>query len=65
MAKDQISNLNEVIRQLTEGLDYTKTQINQIRTWLLEYQTANQLSLHELNELCWKDSCWIFDQVFG
>ena len=33
--------------------------------WLLEYQLANDMSLMELDELCFEDSNWVFDQIFG
>ena len=33
--------------------------------WLLEYQLANDMSLRELDELCFEDSNWVFDQIFG
>ena len=56
---------NKLVTDLTAGLDYTPDQLQQIRQWLLEYQTANQLTLIQLNELCWEDSDWIFSQIFG
>ena len=31
---------------------------------ILEYQVANELSLNELDDLCFEDSVWVFDQIF-
>ena len=56
--------IDSIVKELTDGLEYTETQLNEIKTWLVEYQTANQLSLQQLNELCWKDSDWVFNNIF-
>ena len=55
---------DKIVYDLTVGLDYTPGQLQQISQWLLEYQATNQLTLYQLNELCWEDSDWIFSQIF-
>ena len=54
----------EINRQLNEGLERTPDELEACKKWLIEFATANQLSLKELSDLCWEDSTWIFDQVF-
>ena len=57
--------IDTIVSELTDGLTYTQEQLQQIRKWLIEYQTANQLTLKQLRDLCWEDSVWIFDQIFN
>lgn len=35
------------------------------RKWLTEFMVANDMTLRELNNLCYTDSAWVFDQIFG
>ena len=56
--------IDEVVRRLIDGLDKEK-DFQLIKKWLWEFQTANQMSLKELDDLCWKDSIWIFEQIYG
>jgi len=56
--------INEVTRRLIDGLDKEK-DFELIKKWLLEYQLANQLTLKELDDLCFEDSNWVFDQIYG
>lgn len=55
----------EIARQLCQGLDKSEKDIDKATQWLAEYATANQLSMNELNEMCWEDSAWFLDQIFG
>lgn len=55
---------DEVNRQLNEGMERTAEELEVCKKWLIEFASANELSLRELNELCWKDSVWVFDQIF-
>lgn len=55
----------EIALQLCKGLHKSDEELRQAEKWLTEYGTANDLSLHELNEMCWADSVWFFDQIFG
>ena len=48
----------------TGGLSYEKNN-QKCLNWLTEYMTANDMSLTELDELCWEDSDWVFDQIFN
>lgn len=50
---------------LCAGLGKTAAEISHAAQWLAEYGTANDLSLHELNEMCWEDSTWFLDEIFG
>ncbi|NMA49530.1 MAG: hypothetical protein GX947_07155 [Tissierellia bacterium] len=54
--------IDKIALQLLDGLD--KSKFNEVKQWLIEYQITNKLTLKQLNELCWNDSNWIFDQIF-
>lgn len=54
-----------IANRLTDGLEYTKEQKEKIIHWLYEFYTANDMSLQGLDDLCWKDSNWVFEQIFG
>ena len=58
-------SIDDVVRRLNDGLDRTAEELDQCKKWLLEYQAANQMTLAELDDLCFKDSVWVFDNVFG
>lgn len=55
-----------IVDQLFDDLPYANSEEKRFKAkkWLLEYQAANQLTLRELNEMCWEDSVWVFDQIF-
>lgn len=57
--------VKNIARQLCDGLDKTEAEIEQCERWLAEYGIAHQLSLYQLNELCWEDSDWVLNQIFG
>ena len=57
--------IDVVVNSLLEGLDKKPADYELARKALLEYQAANQMSLRELNELCWKDSTYMFDIIYG
>ena len=57
--------VKDVARQLCEGLNKTEEEIEKCERWLAEYAVANQMSIHELNEMCWENSDWVFSQIFG
>lgn len=56
--------IDEVVRRLNDGLERTDEELEQCKKWLLEFQLANDLSLNELDDLCFEDSVWVFDQIF-
>lgn len=57
--------INDIERRLNDGLDRTPEEHQICLNWLTEYMTANDMSLTELDNLCWEDSNWIFDQIFN
>ncbi len=56
--------LQDIERQLNDGLNRTSEEREKCLKWLTEFYAANDMSLTELNELCWKDSNWVFSQIF-
>lgn len=57
--------IDDVVTRLNDGIDRTKSEFEQCKQWLLEFQAANDMTLKELDNLCWKDSNWVFEQIFG
>jgi hypothetical protein len=57
--------LQAIEQQLNDGIERTPEEHKKCLEWLAEFCTANQISLKELNELCWDDSDWVFSQIFG
>ena len=57
--------IDDVVRRLNDGLNRTEDELMQCKQWLLEFQLANQMTLRELDDLCFEDSVWVFDQIFG
>ena len=57
--------IDDIARRLNDGLDRTEEELEKCKKLLLEYQLANQMSLRELDDLCFEDSNWVFDQIFG
>lgn len=58
-------SIKEICRQLNDGIDRTPEELAKCEQWLTEFLAANQLSLKQLNEMCWEDSTWFFDQIFN
>lgn len=61
----KITSIDDVVRRLNDGLERTAEELDQCKKWLLEYQAANQMTLSELDELCFEDSVWVFDCIYG
>ena len=59
-----VASVRDVERRLNGGLDRTPEEHEKCYEWLMEFMTANDMALQELDDLCWKDSAWIFDQIF-
>ena len=57
--------IESIEKKLNDGLDRTPEEHQKCLIWLMEYMIANDLSLTELDELCWEDSDWVFDQIFN
>ena len=59
-----ITSVRDIERRLNDGLDRTLEEHEKCYEWLVEFMAANDMSLQELDDFCWKDSNWIFDQIF-
>ena len=57
--------IDDIVRRLNDGLDRTEEELEMCKKWLLEYQLANDMTLRELDNLCFEDSNWVFDNIFG
>lgn len=60
-----LKEVKEIERKLNEGLNRSKEEHEKCYKWLVEFMIANDISLQELNDLCFEDSNWIFDQIFN
>lgn len=58
-------DIDYVVKSLLCGFNKPKRDFEKAKVELLWYQAANQLSLAELNELCWEDSTIFFDLIYG
>lgn len=56
--------VKDVERRLNEGIERTEEEHNKCVLWLTEFMVANDMSLEELDDLCFEDSTWVFDQIF-
>ena len=56
--------VKDVERRLNEDIERTEEEHNQCVLWLTEFMVANDMSLEELDDLCFEDSTWVFDQIF-
>lgn len=57
--------IDDIVHRLNDGIDRTEEELEMCKNWLIEYQLANDMSLKELDELCFEDSNWVFDNIFG
>ena len=57
--------IDDIVRRLNDGLDRTKEELEKCKKWLLEFQLANGMTLRELDDLCFEDSNWVFDNIFA
>ena len=60
-----LNDVKEIERKLNDGLQRTQEEHEKCYKWLVEFMIANDLSLNELDNLCFTDSNWIFDQIFN
>ena len=63
--EDSIITIENIVRRLNDGLNRTEEELETCKKWLLEYQLANDMTLKELDNLCFEDSNWVFDNIFG
>ena len=59
-----LNSIVDVERRLNDGLRRTQKERRKCIAWLTEYMNANNMSLKELDDLCFKDSDWVFNQIF-
>ena len=60
----KLETVRDVEARLNDGLDRTPEEREMCVHWLTEYMAANQLTLKQLDELCFADSVWVFEQIF-
>ena len=60
-----LNDVKEIERKLNDGLQRTQEEHEKCYKWLVEFMIANDLSLNELDDFCFTDSNWIFDQIFN
>lgn len=60
-----LNDVKEIERKLNDGLQRTQEEHEKCYKWLVEFMIANDLSLNELDNFCFTDSNWIFDQIFN
>lgn len=51
--------IDDIVRRLNDDLDRTEEELEKCKKWLLEYQVANDMSLNELDDLCFENSVWV------
>lgn len=54
----------DIVRKLNDGIERTEEELKRCEEWLLAYQLANNMSLKELDDLCFENSNWVFDEIF-
>lgn len=59
-----LNSVEDIERRLNDGLERTQKEKEKCIIWLTEYMSANNMSLKELDELCFEDSDWVFNQIF-
>lgn len=58
-------SINDIVRRLNDGIERTEEELERCKIWLLEYQFANDMTLKELDSLCFENSDWVFNEIFG
>lgn len=56
--------IDDILHGLTNGLKYSKERLLFIRFRLNEIRREYNLSLEELDNYCWIDSCTMFGIIF-
>lgn len=59
-----LKSIADVERRLNDGIDRTPEEREKCIIWLTEFMVANEMTLKELDHLCFEDSAWVFDQIF-
>lgn len=60
-----VNSVRDVERRLNDGISRTPEEHEKCIVWLTEFMAANEMSLNELDDLCFEDSGWVFDQIFS
>lgn len=61
---DELS-IERIEQSLNSGFSRTAKERQQCKEWLANYISKHpEVTLRELNEKCWEDSAWVFDQIF-
>ena len=61
----KLRSVKDVEKRLNDGIERTEIEQQQCVQWLTEFMAANDMSLKELDDLCFEDSTWVFEQIFG
>ena len=56
--------IKDVERRLNDGIERTEDEHRRCIQWLTEFMTANDMSLKEIDDLCFQDSNWVFEQIY-
>ena len=58
-------SIDSIAARLNYGYNRTEDELQKCKQWLLEYQTANDMTAHDMDEFCFHSPEWIFEQIFG
>ena len=56
--------MDKIVKSLIDGLNYSQERIAFIQFRLTEIMKENNLTLEELDNFCWADSCTMFGIIF-
>jgi hypothetical protein len=56
--------MDKILKSLIDSLNYSQERIAFIRSRLTEIMKENNLTLEELGNYCWADSCTMFGIIF-
>lgn len=59
-----VMNIKVVAKRLCDALDFTPEQMGFIERRLTEIAVEENLSIEELDNLCWEDSNAMFDRIW-
>lgn len=57
--------IEDIVRRLNDGIERTDEEIAKCKEWLIEYKKLNNYSMIELDDLCFENSDWVFENIFG
>lgn len=62
--KDEFT-IEEIVARLNNGLERTPEELEKCKQWLLKYQAKHYLDSKALDDLCFENSDWVFNQIFN